>query len=136
MIARTALQKDTSRLSAPLLVQRLANAQSKLDAQRLAPAMLVRAVTSGQERLSGVTRVMASLNPDNVLKRGYARVMGAGGTLTSAAEAGREVRLTLKFRDGELGVVPDGAPPSPPPQARPAPKTPRRDDPANQPKLL
>jgi len=71
-----------------------------------------------------------------VLKRGYARVMGAGGTLTSAAEAGRELRLTLKFRDGELGVVPDGAPLSPPPQPRPAPKTPRRDDPANQPKLL
>ena len=138
VIARTALQKDASRLSAPLLVQRLANARSKLDAQRLAPAMLVRAVASGQERLSGATRVMASLNPDNVLKRGYARVMGAGGTLTSAEEAGREARLTLQFRDGELGVVPDGAPPSSTsaPQQRTAPKAPRRDDPANQPKLL
>jgi exodeoxyribonuclease VII large subunit len=137
VIARTALQKDASRLSAPLLVQRLANAQNKLDAQRLAPAILVRAVSSGQERLSGATRVMASLNPDNVLKRGYARVMGAGGTLTSAADAGQEAHLTLKFWDGELGAVPDGAPASPPsPPLRPTPKTTRRDDPGNQPKLL
>ena len=62
---------------------------------------------------------MASLNPDNVLKRGYVRVTGANGqTLVSMAQAGGESSLTLHFRDGELGVVPAdaAAPPRPAPR--------------------
>jgi len=141
VIARTALQRDAARLSAPLLAQRLRNAEQKLAAQRLAPALLTQRLSVGQERLAGMTRVMNSLNPDNVLARGYVRVTGADGrTLTSAAAAAGQSSLTLKFRDGDLGVVPQGADPallratpslpsSPKPAKRHAP-------PADQPKLL
>jgi exodeoxyribonuclease VII large subunit len=88
--ARHALQDDRHRLSAPLLQANLRNA--------------------GQ-RLSALERVMRSLNPDAVLERGFARVTDAAGrTLTSATQAGKEAALTLRFRDGELGVVPGAAP--------------------------
>ena len=75
-------------------------------------------------RLNGAARVLASLNPDNVLARGYVRVTGVGGkTLVSRATAAGEAALTLHFRDGVLGVMPeDGAaiPPARPAQTRPA----------------
>ncbi|MGZ5778734.1 MAG: exodeoxyribonuclease VII large subunit, partial [Croceibacterium sp.] len=87
--ARHALQDDRHRLSAPLL-------QANLRA-------------AGQ-RLASLERVMRSLDPDSVLQRGYARVTDAAGrTLTSAAEAGRQPALTLRFGDGALGVVPGAA---------------------------
>ncbi len=140
-IARTALQKDASRLSAPLLAARLTHARGRLAAQRLSPALLTARVTNGQERLAAMTRVMASLNPDNVLARGYVRVTGADGrTLTDAVVAAKEARLSLHFRDGELAVVPNGAratpPPAPPPPRPASPKPTRRAESADQPKLL
>ena len=71
------------------------------------------------ERLASLERIMRSLNPDSVLQRGYARVTDAAGrTLTTAATAGKEPALTLRFRDGSVDVVPaKGAQP----RARPAP---------------
>ncbi len=137
VIARTALQKDASRLSAPLLAARLTHAQGRLAAQRLSPALLTARVGNGQERLAAMTRVMASLNPDNVLARGYVRVTGADGrTLTDAVVAAQEARLSLHFRDGELAVVPNGANPAPTPSRPPSPKPTRRAESADQPKLL
>jgi exodeoxyribonuclease VII large subunit len=105
--ARHLLQDDRHRLSAPLLQANLRNAR---------------------ERLAALERVMRSLDPDSVLQRGYARVTDAGGrTLTTAAAAGREPALTLRFRDGKLAVVPGGAA-----RKRAAPLAP----PGEQPKLL
>ena len=136
--ARAVLQKDASRLSAPLLQQRLAHARQRLDGQRLSPALLQRQLGAGQERLAGITRVMASLNPDNVLARGYVRVTGADGrTLTSALAGGKEARLALHFRDGELAVTPAGqAAASPAPTPAPRASAPKRESPGDQPKLL
>lgn len=129
------LQQQASRLSAPLLAARLAHARQRLEGQRLSPALLTQRLATGQERLAAVARVMASLDPDKVLARGYVRVTGADGrTLTDAAQAGKEARLTLKFRDGALTVVPEGA--APPPPTPPTPRPPRRDPPIEQPKLL
>ena len=106
-IARHALQDDRHRLSAPLLQANL---------------------RSAGQRLAALERVMRSIDPDSVLQRGYARVTNAGGrTLTTAAAAGKEPALTLRFRDGELAVVPGAAPKKRP--AAPAP-------PGEQPKLL
>jgi exodeoxyribonuclease VII large subunit len=86
--ARHVLQDDRHRLSAPLLQANLRNA--------------------GQ-RLAALERVMRSLDPDAVLERGFARVTDAAGrTLTSAAQAGKEPALTLRFRDGALGVTTGG----------------------------
>ncbi|MBO0749613.1 MAG: exodeoxyribonuclease VII large subunit [Porphyrobacter sp.] len=105
--ARHALQDDRHRLSAPLLQANLRNAA---------------------QRLAALERVMRSLNPDAVLERGFARVTDAGGrTLTTAAEAGKEPALTLRFRDGPLGVVPGN-----PPKKRSASPMPSGE----QPKLL
>ena len=135
VIARTALQADAARLSAPLLAHRLQSARQQLQAQRLVPALLTNPLAIARERLSATARVMASLNPDAPLARGYVRVLGADGlTLTDAAAAAQQPRLVLKFRDGDLGVVPGDAP-----APRPAPTTAkpsRRPDPSEQPKLL
>ena len=88
--ARHVLQDDRHRLSAPLLQANLRNAS---------------------QRLAALERVMRSLDPDSVLQRGYARVTNANGrTLTSAAAAGREPALTLRFHDGTLDVAPGAAP--------------------------
>ena len=87
--ARERLQSDRARLNAPLLKSRLAQAQ---------------------ERLAATARLMNSLDPDNVLKRGYVRVVGPAGTLTDKADAAREAALTLKFRDGDLAVSTTAAP--------------------------
>jgi exodeoxyribonuclease VII large subunit len=88
--ARHVLQDDRHRLSAPLLQANLR--------------------TAGQ-RLAALEWVMRSLDPDAVLQRGYARVTDARDhTLTTAAAAGKEPALTLRFRDGTLAVTPGAAP--------------------------
>lgn len=106
--ARERLQSDRARLNAPLLKARIERAQ---------------------DRLSAVARLMTSLDPDNVLQRGYVRVVGAGGTVTDKAAAAKEAVLTLKFRDGDLAVTPSGGAPSPA-RRKPAPQgtPPKQDD--------
>ena len=100
--ASAQLQRTGARLSLPLLSSRLHRAQ---------------------ERLGGLVRLHASLDPDRVLQRGYVRVTGADGrTLTSCAAAGAQSALSLHFRDGELAVVPAGAGPSAPTRAPARPK--------------
>ncbi|MEA3262668.1 MAG: exodeoxyribonuclease VII large subunit [Pseudomonadota bacterium] len=109
--ARSTFERVGNRLSLPLLSARLDRAQ---------------------ERLAGLARLHASLNPDAVLQRGYVRVTGAdGATLTSRVAAAQETSLLLHFRDGELKVVPGDAAPAPS-RSRPAPKAP----PPEQGKLL
>jgi exodeoxyribonuclease VII large subunit len=124
-VAGVQLQRVAGRLSLPLLAARLERARERLAAQRLTPAMLNARLREDTRRLDGVTRVMASLNPDAVLARGYVRVTGADGrTLVGRAQAGAEPRLTLHFRDGRLDAAPldHAAPPAPrPPRAKPTP---------------
>ena len=105
-LARGELQRVAGRLSLPLLTARL---------------------NQGQTRLEGLARLVQSLNPDGVLRRGYVRVTGGQGqTLISRAGAAQEAGLTLHFHDGELAVAPTG---SAPPRAVPRPKSgPQRDD--------
>ncbi len=104
--ARDRLQSDRARLSAPLL-------KSRLDRAR--------------DRLEATARLMASLDPDAVLQRGYARVTTTDGrTLTDAALARKEDALTLRFRDGELGVVPNDGPPPTAKRQKPRPVPPRQ----------
>lgn len=111
--ARILLQKDAARLSVPLLNSRLAQARHRLDTQRLVPGLLSARVTAGRERLAGLERIAQSLNPDNVLKRGYVRVTGTDGrTLVGKAQAVAEASLVLHFGDGELGVAPLGTQPA------------------------
>jgi exodeoxyribonuclease VII large subunit len=68
---------------------------------------------------------MVSLNPDNVLKRGYARITGPDGTTLTTRAAAAGAPLTLHFHDGTLDAAPTGAPPVPP---RAAPRLARKAD--------
>ena len=101
VFSRGALQRDSARLSAPLLVARLDRARDRLDA---------------------VVRLATSLDPLRVLQRGYAQIIGADGrTLVSRAAAAGEPALVIRFRDGELAVAPaQAATPRSPPKPRPA----------------
>lgn len=112
-LARNAFQRLDSRLSLPLLSARLDRAA---------------------ERLAGLARVHASLDPDSVLQRGYVRVTAGDATLTNRAAAAGEPMLTLHFRDGQLDVVPRGTPSPPPPAPRS--RTAARPAPPEQGKLL
>ncbi len=126
--ARQALQADGARLSAPLLAARLERARDRLASARLAPALVTRRIDTARGQLAALARIAQSLNPDNVLERGYVRVTAPDGrTLTSRAAAAGEAALGLHFRDGVLAVAPaDGDAPAraatrPKPAARPAP---------------
>jgi exodeoxyribonuclease VII large subunit len=110
--ARSELQSDGARLSAPLLAARLDHARHRLAAQRLTPALVTGRIAAQRERLDGLARLMVSLNPDTVLERGYVRVTAADGrTLVTKVAAAQEAVLSLHFRDGELAVTPMGARP-------------------------
>jgi exodeoxyribonuclease VII large subunit len=112
------------------LADRAARARERLidKGGKLSVPLLQANLRHSRERLASLERVMRSLDPDSVLQRGYARVADpAGRTLTTAAQAGKEAALTLRFRDGELGVVPGIAP-----RKRPTAPAP----PPSQPKLL
>ena len=104
-----------------MLAARLDRARDRLGAQRLTPALIHQRIGGERERLEALRRIIASLDPDRVLERGYVRVTAADGrTLVSKADAGREASLSLHFRDGALAVAPvTGRPsrssPKPPP---------------------
>jgi exodeoxyribonuclease VII large subunit len=130
VVARTALQRDASRLSVPLLTARLDRAKDRLGAQRLTPALIGARIAAQRDRLDALGRLMVSLNPDAILERGYVRVTAADGrTLVRKATAAREPALSLHFHDGVLQVATGEARP-----ARPAPK--ERPAPPEQGKLL
>ena len=112
-LARGELQRVAGRLSAPLLQAR---------------------ASAASERLGALVRLFRSLDPDQVLARGYARITGRSGqTLVDRAAAASETALTVHFRDGGLEVVPAGAAPI---RAAPKPKAPPPSDPGLQGKLL
>lgn len=69
----------------------------------LRPAMLTQRLENAQNRLDQLWRVAASLNPDRILERGYARVERKdGGTVTNVAQAKAAGALVLHFADGQV----------------------------------
>ncbi|WP_423141408.1 exodeoxyribonuclease VII large subunit [Parablastomonas sp. CN1-191] len=86
-VPRRRLGEVGGRLSLPLLRSRLDRAGARLD---------------------GAGRVLASLNPDSILQRGYVRVTGPDGrTLTTRVAAQAAGNLALHFGDGVLAVSAD-----------------------------
>ncbi len=136
LLDRTAQSRErlgNLRLSPSVLRGGLREARGKLESVRLEPVLVLRPLAEGRERLAGLGRVMHSLDPDTVLKRGYVRVTGIeGGTLTDKAEAAKHASLILKFRDGDLPVSTGDAPtnaPAPQPRRKPPkPGTPPTQD--------
>jgi exodeoxyribonuclease VII large subunit len=64
-------------------------------------------------RLAEFARALTSLDPHNVLERGFAIVRdGEGAVLTRAGEAGSASVLEVEFADGRVRAVPDRRAPS------------------------
>lgn len=75
-------------------------------AERLSAAAL-RRISTQEERLQSLGKLLGSLNYQSVLKRGFALVAGADGALvTSAKKASKAASLTLTFHDGEVKAKP------------------------------
>jgi exodeoxyribonuclease VII large subunit len=71
----------------------------------LRPALLEQRIRQSRERLDQLWRVAASLDPKNILSRGYAIVEKRGGaTVTSAAQAKAAGALSLRFADDAVDV--------------------------------
>jgi exodeoxyribonuclease VII large subunit len=88
------------------LERRVTVARGQLDRSgaALRPASLQQRFDSAKHRFEGVSRLLDSVNPDNLLQRGYVRV-GAkiGGKVIATAEAARAAgAITLHFRDGPV----------------------------------
>jgi exodeoxyribonuclease VII large subunit len=83
---------------------------------------IARRLTREGERTSRVGQLLATLNPDRPLTRGFARVLAADGSLvrTAAALSAGEA-VALKFVDGDRGALITGGPPTAKPVARPKP---------------
>ncbi|KQR82176.1 exodeoxyribonuclease VII large subunit [Sphingomonas sp. Leaf343] len=105
------------------LERRVVAARGTLDraAGALRPAVLERQVAASRDRLAATWRLVQTLNPDNVLERGYARVTASAGgeTLSSSAAVRAAGAVTLRFRDGAVDARVDGAPAAAPSTARP-----------------
>ncbi len=87
------------------LGRRLADARGELARAggALRPAVLAQRLSRDRDRLERTWRLATSLNPSNLLQRGYAMVEQRGGELvTSAADARAAGALTLRFADGAV----------------------------------
>jgi len=93
-------------------------------APRLRVELLSQRIERAADRLQGLWRLAELAHPDRPLKRGFARVTDRGGhTLTSAAEARAQQRLSLYFSDGAVDVATEATGDVPP---RPVERKPRR----------
>ena len=125
-VARGALARDVGALRPALIANRLAVAREGLTRSRFAPLLLEARLRRATEALTPFARLLPQLNPDLLLRRGFARVLGRHGqTLKTAAAAAREPALTLKFADADLAVVPGASRPR---IARPAPAPVKQGD--------
>ncbi|HEY8571772.1 exodeoxyribonuclease VII large subunit [Phenylobacterium sp.] len=126
------LVRVASRLS-PLLLQRPQAVQKqRLDGvtARLQPAV-ERKLERTSERLASLAKLYASVDPERPLKRGFARVTRADGSIVRAgAELERGEAVAIKFGDEVTrnavvdGVTPDPLKAEPAKPARPRAKTP------------
>jgi exodeoxyribonuclease VII large subunit len=94
------------------LERRVVRARGELDRTGavLRPALLQRRVEGAKQRLEDLGRLLASVDPDAPLARGYARVTArGGGTLASVAAARSAGAVTLHFRDGTVDAKVEGS---------------------------
>ena len=82
----------------------MARGQLDRSGAALRPAALEHRLTAARQRMEGASRLLDSVNPDNLLQRGYVRVgTKIGGKVIATAEAARAAgAITLHFRDGAI----------------------------------
>ena len=125
------------RLSPAILQRGLREASQRLHAARLTPALVTRALAERQQRLDALGRLADQLHPEKPLSRGYAMVLDQQGrAMTSAAAAGSESLLAIKFVDGTVTAAPSEMPRPARPMRKPARKPARPPEENGQPKLL
>ena len=102
---RQRLDDVAGRLSLAL-ERRVATARRSLDrhGHALRPAMLTQRLAQARASFDGTARMLEQVNPDNLLQKGYVRVVAKanGKTVASAADARTAGALQLHFRDGVL----------------------------------
>ena len=102
---RQRLDDVAGRLSLAL-ERRVATARRSLDrhGHALRPAMLTQRLAQARARFDGTARMLEQVNPDNLLQKGYVRVVAKanGKTVATAADARTAGALQLHFRDGVL----------------------------------
>jgi len=87
------------------LAARIARARQPLDRASavLRPAMLERQLSVARDRLARTERLLAAVNPDALLQKGYVRVSTRSGALIASAAAARAAgTVTLHFADGTV----------------------------------
>ena len=91
--------------------QRLERGRDMLEARaQRAETAFERMLERRQSRLEAVSRLYDTLNYTAVLKRGFAIVKDAGGSLVkTAAELKTGTALRLEFADGQAGAVASGS---------------------------
>ncbi len=118
------------RLSPAILRGSLREAKQRLGAARLDAALVARPIADHRKRLDALWRLAEQLHPEKPLSRGYAMVLDPQGkAVTSAAAAGKQPSLGIKFADGAITAIPAGAPPKRRKKAETSPES-------GQPKLL
>lgn len=122
------LQRQSGRLSLPLLQQQIANRQATLRRVSLWPQLLERVAARAAQRFDAAERIYRSLDPKAPLRRGFVLVRGSSGEVVMRkALAEREARLRIEFADGELKVATGSQAPKQP-KKRPPPAPVRQDD--------
>jgi exodeoxyribonuclease VII large subunit len=102
--ARGDLDRLAGSLRPALLQARRDQARTRLTAATPRPQTLVQRIDRERQRLDGLWRLAASLNPDLVLKRGYARVEADGHAITDTAQARKAGQMKLYFADGAVDI--------------------------------
>ncbi|WP_068070684.1 exodeoxyribonuclease VII large subunit [Novosphingobium lentum] len=110
-IAGSALARHAGALRPALLTGRVQRERERLAGLRLRPELVVQRIAIARDRIDALDRLRRQLDPYAPLERGYVLVSAPDGTVVkSRAAAAGEVALRLRFGDGSLDVVPDGAP--------------------------
>ncbi|ANU06807.1 Exodeoxyribonuclease 7 large subunit [Paraurantiacibacter namhicola] len=113
---------QAARLSPAILQRALRDGAGRLAQARLSPALLTRKFEDATSRLDAMERVRRQLDPKAPLARGYALVSAPDLPVIASRDlAGKQPVLTLEFADGRLQVAPGDAPPL---KARPRPRKP------------
>ncbi|MFA7441382.1 MAG: exodeoxyribonuclease VII large subunit [Sphingomonadaceae bacterium] len=110
---RARLSATSDRLHPRLLAHRIAQDRARLNSPAVTPnpALVLGKVREGQRTLAATMRLIDSLSPEAVLRRGFVLVSDpTGGLVKSAAVTLPGASLHLRFADGEIGVTVDGGP--------------------------
>ncbi|MBH5321466.1 exodeoxyribonuclease VII large subunit [Aurantiacibacter sediminis] len=112
-----------ARLSPGILRSALRDASQRLTSARLVSALVSRPIAERRQQLDALARLAEQLHPEKPLARGYAMVLdGDGKAVTTAAAAGSEPVLGIRFSDGEIRAVPGDSPRKPRKAAKAKPK--------------